>query len=153
MIAYFAHPIDLFDPEDKHKTAIRQIQLALRSKGIGIFTPGNAWLLPTSIDGDTATEVFLFNNNIVEQTDLLVAYLPQDSASIGVPLEIQYAFEHDRPVLLVGSGRVSLIVTALREINDGFVVQMDSEHRNFNTALPDAVDTVKAKVEQGRLDV
>lgn len=90
MIVYFAEPIDQ-DNSSFIETEFRKSMVdILVARGHGVYRPATAWLM-SKVDRTNSVRVERTNREALRNADLLVARLPEGVASVGVPMEIEYA--------------------------------------------------------------
>ena len=119
MIVYFAEPIDQ-DHADPHEMALRETMCnLLYHHGVTVYRPSKAWAV-TNFDHTTSEIVERINREALSHADLLVARLPLGTASVGVPMEIEYATRTiGIPAIVVGPEGVALRANSkVHTIND-----------------------------------
>jgi dUTP pyrophosphatase len=89
--AYFAYPIDV-PWEGDHFRAIE----AMRQNGWTVFDPGMRFRTP--VDAEPDPRVQAINDSVIDRADIVVALLPVESHSVGVPLEIGLAADLGKTV-------------------------------------------------------
>jgi len=98
-IAYMAQPIDqVYDPQawnhDVNKICDELIRI-----GYMVYRPARAWSTPARPTPDPRIE--RVNGTALRGADILVAFLPPKTPTIGVPMEIAMAVQHRVPVVVV----------------------------------------------------
>lgn len=108
MIVYFAEPIDQ-DQANFVETEFRAaLQNHLLRAGASVYRPATAWNL-AEIGRHTSTVAEKVNRTALAEADLIVARLPEGTASVGVPMEIEYATRVlGIPAIVVGVGEITL---------------------------------------------
>lgn len=99
LFAYVAHPIDLAGESSWLGSMLADLDNLLFGAGIGAFKPGKAYLTNNS-DQHHAAKIDALNNRAIDQADCLVAVLPADIATLGTPVEISYALNLRKPVVV-----------------------------------------------------
>lgn len=95
---YFAHPVDFTEARAVANELVRQMRIA----DLAIYDPEPAFLIPPSAEpSDKLTNI---NRAVLPQCDAVVAYLPGDTRSVGVPREIEQAVAEGKPLLVVSDG-------------------------------------------------
>lgn len=100
-MVYFAYPIDNANLKEDHVRAIERAKKVLMEDHgtIIIYDPGDAFSVAPS--SQVGPEISLINNNALDSAQAVVAWLPQGCSSIGVPMEIQRAAMHYKPVAVI----------------------------------------------------
>lgn len=104
MLIYYAEPVD-FRRDHAWSTNLSGshtvMEVAFRQHTV--FKPAKAWSLGTDSMSDALepSHVFDINRVALDRSDLVVAFLPPDQVSIGVPTEIGWATDQGKPVVLV----------------------------------------------------
>lgn len=118
MIIYYAHPIDQTRPTAMYDT----IAAALVTRGHQLYRPSRAWSSSRLYGA-----IQPINIAVLERCQMVVAYLPAGVPTIGTPLELQYAIDHQIPAVVitdiprgVSEALESLPVPVTRELGDLF---------------------------------
>lgn len=122
MFVYLAHPIDQSRPDQKVlRTMISEARDLIADQGHTAFMPGQSYQvgypesgLPRMQDLRLIDQINLF---ALSAADVLVALLPADVATLGVPAEIEAALKDGTPVVIVAS--LSLIAHSVQIANWG----------------------------------
>lgn len=93
IFAYFAYPIDVPWAGDHF-----QVVDTMRKPGWLIFDPVMQFRITDNADPDPRVQEI--NNEAIDRADVVVALLPIESHSVGVPIEIQRAADLGKPVLV-----------------------------------------------------
>lgn len=96
--AYVAHPIDQASVTGR-SVILNAIRNRLHEAGINSFWPALPWDLPDPADAYPAIQ--RVNRAAHFAADVLIAYLPAQIASLGVPAEIERSLLWGQPVVLV----------------------------------------------------
>jgi dUTP pyrophosphatase len=119
MIVYFAEPIDQDQANYVEIEFRTTMQNHLLRTGASVYRPATAWNL-ASIDRHTSAVAEKVNRTALAEADLLVARLPEGTASVGVPMEIEYATRVlGIPAIVVGVGGVALQANPMVWLVDG----------------------------------
>jgi nucleoside 2-deoxyribosyltransferase len=100
VIVYLAAPID-FDLGSSVTTRKNEIKKHFKGQEcVWVYDPAGAWAAPS----DLIPDEFVHWSNLLtlEQADLVVAVLFKHTLTVGTILEIQHAYDHDIPVIVVG---------------------------------------------------
>jgi dUTP pyrophosphatase len=100
-VAYIAQPIDQAYDRTLHAAEVNKIVATLTVDGYHCYLPALAWRVGAQTEPDPRFD--FVNRACLENADLLVAYLPERVATIGVPMEIQTANDLGIPVVVVTS--------------------------------------------------
>lgn len=97
MLVYFAHPID---QATRPMKVINEIRGLLAEVGISFFRPAGAFTVsdPPLYDLEIINRINRFS---LSAADALVAWLPPDIPSLGVPAEIEEAIRSAKPTLIL----------------------------------------------------
>jgi len=99
-VAYLAQPIDQVDARwPQWDQDIAHIKRILTDHGYYVYSPAGAWQCPVTAPPSSIVETV--NRTVVTDADLVVAYLPADVITIGVPMEIERASSLQIPVVVV----------------------------------------------------
>ncbi len=102
MLVYLAHPIDQVHAAEPLINMVGATKRLLCDLGISAFQPGDAYRLAKPTEADLRT-VASINQNAVWRADALLAVLPENMATLGVPAEIELALTLNRPTVIVTS--------------------------------------------------
>lgn len=91
MITYLAEPIDFASGMDREKP--NQMANQLAASGHSVFRPSMAWLGTTGRADHVSQDVMRLNREVLDRSGLVVAYLPSNVRTLGVPMEIAWATE------------------------------------------------------------
>lgn len=97
MIAYLAHPIDLYDSVD---TTIGGVTLDLVEAGFVVYDPFLAFHVPKTATPTAA--ISRINQEAMRQADVFVIVEPE-ARTIGTVLELAYAVQSGKPTVVVTS--------------------------------------------------
>jgi len=98
--AYLASPIDLAAGRDTELVATcAEAGAILVGLGYCVYRPAEAWRVPPEQAPDETVQAV--NLDALEQADLLVALLPAGVPTIGVPMEIERAWQLDLPIVVI----------------------------------------------------
>jgi dUTP pyrophosphatase len=95
-LIYFAHPIDRANDTHQHNVQRVRDGLALL-QGVATFDPATSWIVTAPFE----PQVQHHNEQILRGSDCVIALLPSDTWTRGVPVEIAIALENKIPVVLV----------------------------------------------------
>ena len=116
--AYLAYPIDNVSPGAREyiQDVSEALGLALRGYGYNYYTPGRAWTVGNPEPDPLIEQV---NNAALFNADLVVAFLPRGTVTIGVPMEIERARVLGIPVIVMVDDskiRYSLVRDGIRVV-------------------------------------
>lgn len=114
MFIYLAHPIDLAGESSWLGSFLGDLSALLVKAGIGAFRPGMAYLANTG-NGRHSQYINEINNMAIFEADGLVAILPRDVATLGTPVEIEFALNMDKPVVVFTDIEHSVQLAAWRD--------------------------------------
>lgn len=97
MIVYVAAPIDAVTHEDVASWPVRATEALLQAGAGAVFRPGLGW----RVSGAGSPVVQHVNMTAIESADALLAFLPFETPSVGVPIEIYIACQRGIPVVVV----------------------------------------------------
>lgn len=115
---YLAYPIDLVSNEEL-RTVLNQARMLLRGAGFMVYDPGQAMSVHAA--AEPSPVINRINRAALAQVDALVAIYPE-LPSIGVPMEMEWAREHQLPVLVVSRAAGQSWALAQAKEDDGFMV-------------------------------
>lgn len=114
MFVYLAHPIDQATGDAPYSGA-DAIEDMLGDLGVSTYRPGRAFSLGQLEDTNTLSTVDKINTAALAVSNVLVAWLPPDVATLGVPAEIEQALRLNIPTLILTSA--SLMGRSVQLIN------------------------------------
>lgn len=96
-LIYLAHPIDFVDD-----TTIVELAESMRSKllecgATAVFSPAQAFAARVPMHPN----IQAINMQALSMCDAMVAFLPQRTATLGVPFELCYAHMHGIPTIII----------------------------------------------------
>lgn len=98
--AYLARPVDQAHHRSQELDRVCAfICTVLTGHGYRVYRPANAWQVPATTPPNGVVEDV--NGLALRSSDLLVAYLPAEVPTIGVPMEIQRALSLAIPVIAI----------------------------------------------------
>lgn len=105
MLIYFAEPVD-FQREKVWSNNLTATYLAIESvcRDHTVYRPAKAWQVAGREAGSSDSDfqsVFELNREALRRSDLVVAILPPDQFSVGVPTEIGWATDAGKPTIVV----------------------------------------------------
>lgn len=103
MHIYLARPIDRAVHLQNLQRQVDEVCTLLLEAGHTTYQPYRAWST-NKIDGSTIQNV---NQYALIQCDAVVAFMPAGVYSIGVPMEVQFAIDHGKDVVIVTDMAVS----------------------------------------------
>jgi nucleoside 2-deoxyribosyltransferase len=116
-VCYLALPMDTGDAAEWANEARQR----LAAEGWFTYDPSSAWSAIARPTSEQARIVHEANVATIRKCDALLALLPADTRSFGVPIEVAIAVAAGKPVVLVGPG--GLVTTALGVPTCGTVEQ------------------------------
>lgn len=137
MMIYLAHPID-------HNTRSIDaeidfiIEASTEAGATSVFVPGRAWHKVKRAPNSNVQPVNLMT---IEHSDIVVAYWPVGTESVGIPLELAHAFAHHKPVVLIRSDGHKPI--SLEPHDPLMVPESDLHDRRLGDGFYRLVDTIK----------
>lgn len=99
MIAYLAEPMDFANGMDRNIPD--QMARELAGAGISVFRPSRAWQGTNAQPDHVSVEVVRQNRAVLDRCGLVVAYLPVGTHTLGVPMEIAWATDQGKPVVVL----------------------------------------------------
>lgn len=118
MIVYLACAIDqMKDVEAIHRQSSVMADLRNKMAGWGhsVYVPQRAWKYSKSGTMEDLVRLDEINRYALSKSDVLVAFLPADVASIGVPTEIEIHTRFGRPAIVIGAAE-SIVLDANRHV-------------------------------------
>jgi len=114
VIVYLAAPID-FDKGSKVTKLKDEIKAHFKEQEcVWVYDPAGAWNAPSDLVPDEF--VHWSNLRTLEQSDVVVAVLVKGVLTVGTILEIQYAYDHEIPVVVVGDVGINSVGLAALEV-------------------------------------
>lgn len=114
MIVYLAAPID-FDKGSKVTKLKDEIKAHFKEQDcVWVYDPAGAWNAPNDLVPDEF--VHWANLRTLEQSDVVVAVLVKGVLTVGTVLEIQYAYDHEIPVVVIGDVGINSVGLAALEV-------------------------------------
>lgn len=114
MIVYLAAPID-FDKGSKVTKLKDEIKAHFKGQEcVWVYDPAGAWQAPTNLVPDEF--VHWSNLHTLEQADVLVAVLVKGVLTVGTILEIEHAYDHNIPVIVIGDVGINSVGLAALEV-------------------------------------
>ena len=158
-IAYLARPVDQVAGRPEWHQICERLELVLRNCGYHVYRPAEAWRVdPTA---PPAREIERVNRAALNCADLLVAYLPSGTVSIGVPMEIEAMVSSGRPVIVatdiegsyaLARDEITLIGGALDDELPAAIARIEQTHPWFSDSARDWVagqDALKLVIRDG----
>jgi len=100
MIFYLAGPIDL--TSDKGKGWREEFkELCVQDNNILLFDPVSPYSMFGNIDTKIAEYIYTVNMRSIDYADCIIARMMRGQSSIGTPIELYYAIEHKKPIILI----------------------------------------------------
>jgi dUTP pyrophosphatase len=159
-LVYLAHPIDLYSRIDsRHDLVVKSIGLAKKA-GLPVYHPGAA----LHVAGTPSSVVNRVNEGALRTATGVLAFLPTEARSIGVPAEISDALAQGKPVALITDANAQSWYLAGWEANPLFrsfdavessveqAVEWLAHKMKWNHATEADVDTEVEPVIFGRVD-
>lgn len=114
MIVYLAAPID-FDKGSKVTKIKDEIKAHFKEQEcVWVYDPAGAWQAPNDLVPDEF--VHWSNLRTLEQADVLIAVLVKGVLTVGTILEIEHAYDHEIPVIVVGDVGINSVGLAALEV-------------------------------------
>lgn len=136
MIVYLAAPID-FDEGAKVNKVKNEIKAHFKEQECSwVYDPAGAWQAPSDLVPDEF--VHWANLRVIDQSDVVVAVLVKGVLTVGTVLEIQYAFDKEIPVIVVGDIGINSVGLAALEIP---VFESIEEWRKHGSVIVPRTDT------------
>lgn len=127
---YLATPIDFAGDEDH----TYHIEMALTNYGgVTTFCPAKAWM-NSRVNAKAVDSV---NRSMIDEVDFVIARLPIGVPTVGVPMEIEYAYSIGKPIMVVVDlGYDSMMLRSkAQEYPERFCIAEDGPH--LDQALED----------------
>lgn len=112
MFVYFAQPIDQARGEF---IAEREIRSLMIEAGVSYFQPSRAYSLSEDRTGFDTDVLDTINRAALAASDALVAFLPANVPTLGVPAEIEQALALNKPVVIFTPRRLASTSVQVRQ--------------------------------------
>ena len=134
MLVYLASPIDSADVEESGRTRAVLTSL-LTQAGMAVYDPATAFRR-ADLDAQVA---YAINESALLEADGLLAHLPDNVSTVGVPMEIQTATSLGKPVVAVGP-------VAMRSM------QLDAMEVERTAGAEEGVELLAQAIAQAKID-
>ena len=157
---YIAYPIDQAHPSEdtiQLYSAIEWFEHGLLANGAAdwIYDPGDAFNV--SRDAKPTGGVAAVNGSALSEADAVVAFLPREVASIGVPMEVERALALGKVVIVLSDAKSWMLESGVTRRYNGWSVQEMGDAIDFLKAVdleaepPEARAPMFVVADQGRV--